>query len=50
MAMHKKSDTFYEDGMLSAIAKVNKLTVVTRNITDFTAFDVPLLNPFEYQT
>lgn len=47
--MHKKSDTLYEDGMIAAIAKVNKLTVVTRNITDFTAFDVPLLNPFEYK-
>ena len=47
--MHKKSDTLYEDGMIAAIAKVNKLTVVTRNITDFAAFDVPLLNPFEYK-
>ena len=47
--MHKKSDTLYEDGMIAAIANVNKLTVVTRNITDFTAFDVPLLNPFEYK-
>ena len=47
--MHKKSDTLYEDGMIAAIAKVNKLIVVTRNITDFAAFDVPLLNPFEYK-
>ena len=47
--MHKKSDTLYEDGMIAAIAKVNKLTVVTRNITNFAAFDVPLLNPFEYR-
>ena len=47
--IHKKSDTLYEDGMIAAIAKVNKLTVVTRNITDFAAFDVPLLNPFEYK-
>ena len=47
--MHKKSDTLYEDGMIAAIANVNKLTVVTRNSTDFTAFDVPLLNPFEYK-
>ena len=47
--MHKKSDTLYEDGMIAAIANVNKLTVVTRNITDFAAFDVPLLNPFEYK-
>jgi hypothetical protein len=47
--MHKKSDTLYEDAMIAAIAKVNKLTVVTRNITDFSDFDVTLLNPFEYQ-
>ena len=47
--MHKKSDTLYEDGMIAAIAKANKLIVVTRNITDFAAFDVPLLNPFEYK-
>lgn len=47
--MHKKSDTLYEDGMIAAIAKVNKLIVVTRNITDFEAFDVKLLNPFEYR-
>lgn len=47
--MHKKSDTLYEDAMIAAIAKVNKLVVVTRNITDFESFDVPLLNPFEYK-
>ena len=45
--MHKKSDTLYEDAMIAAIAKVNKLIVVTRNITDFESFDVKLLNPFE---
>lgn len=45
--MHKKSDTLYEDGMIAAIAKVNKLIVVTRNITDFKSFDIELLNPFE---
>ena len=47
--MHKKSDTLYEDAMIAAIAKVNNLVVVTRNITDFESFDVPLLNPFEYK-
>lgn len=47
--MHKKSDTLYEDGMIAAVAKVNKLIVVTRNITDFESFDVKLLNPFEYK-
>ncbi|MEN9432617.1 MAG: hypothetical protein RLZZ422_206 [Pseudomonadota bacterium] len=47
--MHKKSDTLYEDAMIAAIAQVNKLIVVTRNITDFEGFDVKLLNPFEYK-
>ncbi len=47
--MHEKSDTLYEDGMIAAIAKVNKLIVVTRNVTDFEYFDVTLLNPFEYK-
>ncbi|SEB01051.1 hypothetical protein SAMN05660964_03143 [Thiothrix caldifontis] len=47
--MHKKSDTLYEDGMIAAIAQVNKLIVVTRNVTDFESFDVKLLNPFEYK-
>ena len=47
--MHKKSDTLYEDAMIAAIAKVNKLVVVTRNVTDFESFYVPLLNPFEYK-
>jgi toxin FitB len=47
--MHKTSDTLYEDAMIAAIAKVNKLIVVTRNVTDFESFDVKLLNPFEYK-
>jgi predicted nucleic acid-binding protein len=32
--------------MIAATAKVHKLKVVTRNVTDFKAFGVPLLNPF----
>ena len=47
--MHKTSDTLYEDAMIAATAKVNKLIVVTRNVTDFESFDVKLLNPFEYK-
>ena len=47
--MHKKSDTLYEDAMIAAIAKVNHLTVVTRNITDFSGFNINLLNPFDYK-
>ena len=44
--MHRQSDTLYEDAMIAAIAKVHELTVVTRNVTDFQPFAVPLLNPF----
>ncbi|MEA5422635.1 type II toxin-antitoxin system VapC family toxin [Synechococcus sp. CCY9202] len=45
--MHRQSNTLYEDAMIAAIAKVNHLTVVTRNEADFKTFEVPLLNPFE---
>ena len=44
--MHRQSDTLYEDAMIAAIAKVHQLTVVTRNVGDFSHFAVPLLNPF----
>ena len=45
--MHRRSDTLYEDAMIAATAKVHGLTVVTRNVADFKAFGVPLLNPFK---
>lgn len=44
--MHRRSDTLYEDAMIAATATVHKLTVVTRNVTDFTPFKVKVLNPF----
>lgn len=44
--MNRQSVTLYEDAMIAAIARVNHLTVVTRNVADFSRFDVPLLNPF----
>jgi predicted nucleic acid-binding protein len=44
--MHGRSDTLYEDALIAATARVHGLTVVTRNLADFRAFDVPLLNPF----
>jgi predicted nucleic acid-binding protein len=44
--MHRASDTLYEDAMIAATAKVHKLTVVTRNVTDFKHFGVKVLNPF----
>jgi predicted nucleic acid-binding protein len=45
--MHRRSDTLYEDAMIAAVAKVNGLTVVTRNVADFAGFGVQLLNPFK---
>lgn len=45
--MHRKSDSVYEDAMIAATAKIHGLTVVTRNVADFKAFGVPLLNPFK---
>ncbi len=44
--MHGTSDSLYEDAMIAATAKVHKLTVVTRNVTDFKGFHVSVLNPF----
>ena len=37
------------DGMIAAIAKVNGLTIATRNTRDFDGFEVPLTNPFLYK-
>jgi predicted nucleic acid-binding protein len=44
--MHRQSDILYEDAMIAAIAKVHHLTVVTRNVADFSGFEVPLFDPF----
>ncbi len=44
--MNGKSDTFVEDAMIAATARVHGLTVATRNERDFKAIGVALLNPF----
>jgi predicted nucleic acid-binding protein len=35
------------DGFFAATALANDLTLVTRNVKDFAAFGVPLLNPWD---
>lgn len=45
--MHRRSNTLYEDAMIAATAKRHKLAVVTRNVVDFSHFEVGLLNPFD---
>ncbi|MGV0983275.1 MAG: type II toxin-antitoxin system VapC family toxin [Limnohabitans sp.] len=44
--MHRKSDTFYEDAMIAATAKVHGLIVATRNVADFQALGFEIFNPF----
>ena len=44
--MHRKPDQLLEDAMIAATARVHRLTVATRNTRDFSAFGVPLINPF----
>ncbi len=44
--MHGRSDTLTEDAMIAATAIVHRLTVVTRNVSDFSRLGVKLENPF----
>ena len=45
--IHRKSDTLNEDAMIAAVARIHRLTVVTRNVGDFAAFGVIVFNPFK---
>ncbi len=45
--IHRKSDTLNEDAMIAAIARIHRLTVVTRNVGDFKTFGVSVFNPFK---
>lgn len=44
--MDGRTSDLMEDAMIAATARVHGLTVVTRNVRDFSAFEVELLNPF----
>lgn len=46
--MARQSKLLIEDAMIAAIARVNGLTVATRNTRDFEHFAVPLVNPFQH--
>ncbi|MEX2614559.1 MAG: type II toxin-antitoxin system VapC family toxin [Alphaproteobacteria bacterium] len=43
---HRKSDTLLEDAMIAATALVHDLTLVPRNIRDFDALGVDVIDPF----
>jgi toxin FitB len=45
--VHRRSDTVYEDALIAATARAHGLTVVTRNVGDFKALGVKVLNPFK---
>ena len=44
--LHRKSDTLVENAMIAATATAHSLTVVTRNLREFSGFEVKLFNPF----
>jgi predicted nucleic acid-binding protein len=44
--MHRRSRDLSEDAMIAAVAAVNNMIVVTRNVRDFEPFGVTTLNPF----
>lgn len=44
--MHRRSRDISEDAMIAAVADVNEMIVVTRNVRDFAPFGVRTLNPF----
>lgn len=47
--LQKQPMELMADAMIAATAKVNGLTIATRNIRDFERFNVALVNPFEFK-
>lgn len=47
--IHGKSRDVTEDAMIAATARVNRLTVVTRNVKHFVPFRVEVLDPFKFK-
>ena len=45
--MHRRSDTLMQDALIAAVAIVNRMIVVTRNVRDFKQLGVPTLDPFQ---
>lgn len=46
--LRRKSPNLFVDAVIAATARVYGLTVATRNIRDFSLFEVPLVNPFSF--
>jgi predicted nucleic acid-binding protein len=46
-AFRARHDTPFEDSLIAATAKVHDLTLATRNIADFQACGIKLVNPWE---
>jgi predicted nucleic acid-binding protein len=47
VALHGPDPKPFHDGLIAATALVHSLVVVTRNLADFEATGVPLLNPWQ---
>lgn len=45
--MHRRSDHLLEDALIAATAIVHRFVVVTRNVRDFTVFEVATLDPWQ---
>jgi predicted nucleic acid-binding protein len=45
--MHRRQDHLLADALIAATAIVHHLVVVTRNVGDFSAFGVRIINPFD---